>query len=423
MNAVSLKEPWEGKVVEGKYPLLELLGSSARGPVFRTELKTANASQRAAIKLIPVTPESVESQLSVLGSAIELSHPNLIKIFDAGQCQIKGGLAIFVVMEYADENLAQVLPSRALTASEAGQMLPPLVEGLSYLHRKGFVHGRIQPSNIMAVGETLKLSTDCVQKVGDTVTQPEAGKPGYAAPEGPKNIPASDVWSLGATLVAALATESRGQASEQQLTLVPISIPEPFRRIARECLRANPSDRCTLEQIENWMAPNPVSTPTAVKSDVPQGVPVWMIVAGLVLIAALAFGLRSVLRPAPPKSEAQNTAAPVSSQPAAAEKQKGTAPGAVAERALPTVSQGARNTIHGKIRVAVRVNIDTNGNVTDAKLTSPGPSKYFANQAIQSARRWKFNPPQVDGKPTASAWLLKYQFGRSGTEVIPSEAH
>ena len=55
------------------------------------------------------------------------------------------------------------------------------------------------------------------------------------------------------------------------------------------------------------------------------------------------------------------------------------------------------------------------------KLTSPGPSKYFANQALQSARRWKFKPPQTDGQPTASTWLLKYQFGRAGTEIIPSE--
>ena len=415
MNAVSLKEPWEGKVVEGKYPLLELLGSSARGPVFRTELKSANASQRAAIKLIPVTPESAESQLSVLRSAIELSHPNLIKIFDVGQCQIKGGLAIYVVMEYADENLAQVLPSRALTAGEAGQMLPPLVEGLSYLHRKGLAHGRIQPSNVMAVGETLKLSTDCVQKVGAPATQPEAGKPGYAAPEGPRNIPASDVWSLGAILVSALATESRGQASEQQLTLVPNSIPEPFRRIARECLRVNPSDRCTLEQIESWMAPEPVPTPTTVKSVSPQSGRVWKIAAGLVLIAALAFGLRSLLRSKPSTSDAQNSAAPASQSAAATELQKGTLPGSVAERALPTVSQGARNTIQGRIRVAVRVSVDTTGNVSEAKLTSPGPSRYFANQALQSARRWKFKPPQVDGQ------LLKYQFGRSGTEVIPSE--
>ena len=423
MNAVSLKEPWEGKVVEGKYPLLELLGSSARGPVFRTELKSANASQPAAIKLIPVTPESAQSQLSVLRSATELSHPNLIRIFDAGQCQIKGGLAIYVVMEYADENLAQVLPSRALTAGEAGQMLPPLVEGLSYLHRKGFVHGRIQPSNVMAVGETLKLSTDSVQKVGDPVPQPDAGKPGYAAPEGPRNIPASDVWSLGATLVSALATESRGQASEQQLTLVPNSIPEPFRRVARECLRVNPSDRCTLEQIESWMAAPPVLAPTTGKPVSPPSERGWKIVAGLVLIAALAFGLRSLLRSKPWTSDAQNSAAPASSQPApATEAQKGTLPGSVAERALPTVSQGARNTIQGRIRVAVQVSVDTTGNVSEAKLTSPGPSRYFANQALQSARRWKFKPPQVDGRPTASAWLLKYQFGRSGTEVIPSEA-
>jgi TonB family protein len=422
MNAVSLKEPWEGKVVEGKYPLLELLGSSARGPVFRTELKLSNGSQRAAIKLIPTTPENVEPQLSLLRSTMELAHPNLINILEVGQCQIKGGSAIYVVMEYADENLAQVLRSRALTASEAGQMLPPLVEVLSYLHRKGFVHGRIQPSHIMAVGETLKLSSDCVRKVGDVAKPPGASAARYTAPGGAKNIPASDVWSLGATLVAALATESHGQPSEQQLTLVPNSVPEPFRRIARECLRVNPGDRCTLEQIENWMAPKPVSAPGAIKPPVLQRGRTWRLVAGLVLIVAVAFGLRSLLRPTPPKSSDQHEATQSSSRRGpAAEVQKGTAPGSVAERVLPNVSQASRNTIQGKIRVAVRLNVDASGNVTDARLTSPGPSKYFANQALQSARRWKFKPRQVDGQPSASTWLLKYQFGRSGTEVIPSE--
>ncbi len=406
MNAVSLKEPWEGKVVEGKYPLLELLGSSARGPVFRTELKKPDGSQRAAIKLIPITPENVEPQLSLLRSTMELTHPNLINILEVGQCQIKGGSAIYVVMEYADENLAQVLKSRALTASEAGQMLPPLVEALSYLHRKGVVHGRIQPPNIMAVGETLKLSSDCVRKVGDVAKPQEASAARYTAPEGAKNIPASDVWSLGATLVAALASESHGQPSEQQLTLVPISVPEPFHRIARECLRVSPGDRCTLEQIESWMAPKPVSVPAAIEPRIPQRGRAWKLVAGLT----------------PPKSADQVDATEPSSRPApAAEAQKGTVPGSVAERVLPNVSQGARNTIQGKIRVAVRLNVDASGNVTEARLTSPGPSKYFANQALQSAHRWKFKPRQVDGQPSASTWLLKYQFGRSGTEVIPSE--
>ena len=158
---------------------------------------------------------------------------------------------------------------------------------------------------------------------------------------------------------------------------------------------------------DSAMAPEPVPTPTTVKSVSPQSGRVWKIAAGLVLIAALAFGLRSLLRSKPLTSDAQNSAAPASQPAAATELQKGTLPGSVTERALPTVSQGARNTIQGRIRVAVRVSVDTTGNVSEAKLTSPGPSKYFANQALQSARRWKFKPPQVDGQPTASAWLLR----------------
>jgi len=140
------------------------------------------------------------------------------------------------------------------------------------------------------------------------------------------------------------------------------------------------------------------------------------------VILAAFFGLR-LIRSA--TSGARDQAATTQSPPPspAAAPQQGTIPGAVAERALPNVSQGARNTIQGRIRVGVQVRVDATGNVTDAKLTSPGPSKYFANQALQSARRWKFKPPQTDGQPTASAWLLKYQFGRAGTEIIPSETH
>src|SRR5690348_11834083 len=236
MNAAHAREPWEGRVVEGKYPLVDSVGSGPRGSVFRTEFSGKNGSQKAAIKLIPVEQDGVEHQLSRLRLAMGLSNRHLIKIFEVGQCQIQREPAVYVVMEYAEENLAQVLPSRALTANEAHQMLPPLLEALSYLHSQGLVHGHIQPSNIMAVGDTLKLSTDCVLGAG-TMDKLQVARTAYAAPEAAKNTPASDVWSLGATLVAALATESRGQPSEQELTIVPSSIPEPYRRIARECLQ------------------------------------------------------------------------------------------------------------------------------------------------------------------------------------------
>jgi TonB family protein len=69
----------------------------------------------------------------------------------------------------------------------------------------------------------------------------------------------------------------------------------------------------------------------------------------------------------------------------------------------------------------VLVAVDASGNVTQATLKFAVKSKYFANQALDAARRWKFNPPQVDGQAAASEWLLRFQFGRASTQVFPTE--
>jgi TonB family protein len=95
--------------------------------------------------------------------------------------------------------------------------------------------------------------------------------------------------------------------------------------------------------------------------------------------------------------------------------------GAVLQQVLPRVSPSARNTIEGKIRVVVRVEVDPSGNVTDAKLVSAGPSKYFARLALESARGWKFTPAQVRGQAVASQWVLRFGFRRTDTEVLPTQ--
>jgi TonB family protein len=428
MNAVSARQPWEGKVVEGKYPLLELLGTGPRGLVFRTEFSGPSGRQSGVVKLIPTHSGNIEAELSRIRGVMELSHSNLIKIFEAGQCQNRGEAAIYIVMEYAEENLGQVVPSRALTVSETEQLLAPLLEALSYLHAKGFVHGRVQPSNVMAVGDTLKLSSDRIRRAGEAAVV-QSDNAGFSAPEAVKGelTPASDVWSLGATVVAALGRTS-GISLGRTVSIVPESMPEPFKQIARECLRANPNERCTLEQIKSWLdkktapfwmkAPaKPSASPKAIKR---MGVP--LLTLGLVLgVLWFVHASRSGSAPRPESSE--SPAAPLSSASSASIGQKGSIPGEVAERVLPNISRGARNTITGKVKVTVQLNVDPSGNVTEARLTNPGPSKYFANQALQSARQWKFKPPQVDGQPAASEWSLKYFFGRAGTEVVPAQLH
>src|SRR6266404_1420804 len=165
MNTAVARESLVGQVVDGKYELLQWLGNSEHSTVFRTELPWQK--QKAAIKLVPVTSQQVEEQISQWKIAATLSHPHLLRIFDAGVGQIMGTRMLYVVMEYAEEDLSQVLPVRPLSAHEAGEMLRPVLDVLSHLHEKGLVHGRIKPSNVMAVENQIKLSCDHVHRLGD----------------------------------------------------------------------------------------------------------------------------------------------------------------------------------------------------------------------------------------------------------------
>ncbi len=53
-----------------------------------------------------------------------------------------GAPVLYAVMEFAEEDLSQILPVRPLAPAEVSDLLPPLLDGLSYLHQKGFVHLR-----------------------------------------------------------------------------------------------------------------------------------------------------------------------------------------------------------------------------------------------------------------------------------------
>ena len=111
------------------------------------------------------------------------------------------------------------------------------------------------------------------------------------------------------------------------------------------------------------------------------------------------------------------SAAPPTKPPA----QGTSSPGSVADQVLPKVPQSARNTITGRVRVAVKVSVDAQGNVKDVTLDSPGPSKYFARLASEASHEWKFTPPRVDGQNVASEWLLRYGFGRTDTAVSSTQ--
>jgi len=83
----------------------------------------------------------------------------------------------------------------------------------------------------------------------------------------------------------------------------------------------------------------------------------------------------------------------------------------VVQQELPKVSRNSLATIHGRVKVGVRVTVDSSGNVINDTLADPGPSHYFARVASQAARKWKFAPT---GDKTARQWLIRFEFARSG---------
>jgi TonB family protein len=444
---------WEGRTVDGKFALGRYLGGSDHSAVFLTiRNDERGGSESAAIKLIPAGADA-EKQLERWRTARDLEHPNLIRIFETGRPEVDRVGILYVVEESAEENLAQILPERALTAEETRMMLPPVLGALQYLHGRELVHGRIQPSNILAIGEQVKLSSDSVGAPGELKGAAVAYDPPEAATGA--DSAASDVWRLGMTLVEVLTQRlPNWDHSKTIAPEIPAGVSEPFREIAERCLQVEPAKRWTVAEIAARLETG--RSAGAAASQMQASHEQMVTSAGAVVSARENVGGRQL--PAPGKAarwpylvllaavvavilflmtrartpntadgtatEGASSSAPQSStqtgvSPTQPESQAGTAPkgdnNGVVRRVMPEVSPSARRTIQGTIKIRVRVDVDSAGNVTTAKLESAGPSKYFSRVALEAARQWKFSP-LADGTG-AREWKLQFAFNRARTEA------
>jgi serine/threonine protein kinase len=253
----------EGRVVNNVLPLRRLLGSTSHSAVFLTQ-SGHEPPKDLAVKFISAGTKT-DSLTSLLHRASKLTHTNLLRLLPGGPCQLGDMNLVFVVMEYAAEDLGRVLRNRPLAASETREMLGPLLGALSYLHGQGLAHSHIKPSNIMAIGKQLKLSSDTVlpfsnprpaYRAADAYDAPEAGTALVGG--------SSDVWSLGVTLVEIFTRQapvsSPGSQAEPR---VPSAVPQPFFDIARQCLVRDPVLRPTTAQIADCLRPLPFRLPRA----------------------------------------------------------------------------------------------------------------------------------------------------------------
>jgi TonB family protein len=469
---------WQGRSVNGRFPLQTYLGGSDHSAVYLTSVNGAGQSSgensaKAAIKLMPADSADAQAQISRWQELRKLDHPSLIRIIDSGNCEIDGVPLLYVVMQYAEENLAQVLPERALTAEEARGTLPAVLQALQFVHDMGYVHGHLKPTNILASGDQVKLSSETLARAGDRTGESRYRTGIYDPPEAKVGAasPATDIWQLGITLAEVL-TQRLPVVDQNGAVVIPQNISEPFRDIIRHCLQPDAGKRWTISQIgerlkadragtDRLSAPAERQTAPAAAGGTSQAStardlagndfarnnagpksesakwPLWVALAAVIIIAfvLIARPRRSTQRAQQFPTEtqqgsgAQNSSsssssgtntAPGDSQAASPEAlvsgNHGSETGIV-QRVMPQVLPSARRTIQGKMKVRVRVNVDAAGNVESAVMESPGPSKYFSRISMEAARQWKFAPAGVDEQSPRRVWRLQFSFTRSKTEA------
>ena len=436
---------WEGQVVDLCFPLRRYLGGSDRSAVYLTRIGDPDL-RNGAIKLIPAGPEEADPAVQ-WDRAARLSHPNLLCLLRTGRSQVSQVPVRYAVTEYADENLADVLSERPLTAEEMRDVLPPLLSALAYLHGEGLVHGRVKPANIMAVNDELKLSVDGITLVGEPATTSAPGK--YDPPEFRDRgcSPVGDVWSFGVTVVEALTQQAPAANGPKRDPTLPDGIPSEFLPMVRACLRADPRRRATIDEIRRLLE-RPESIPAQpLVEPRPTGTPrKWMnfVLAGAAAVAlagvlagprllrrpvASAEADRAAAAPAPTRAPAPlETAKPTPFVPAKEEVPAAKPPAApapvetkpaiqspsadVTHQVVPEVSDTARKWIHGKVRIDVLATVDVDGHVADAKVVSQS-SRYFAKLALDTARQWEFSAGPGE-------WTLRFEFTTAGTTVRPT---
>jgi TonB family protein len=401
----------EGELAGGEFPVERYLGGSEGSAVFLTRF----ASKRAAIKLVLASPEQAGGLVERWNRARTLYHPHLVRIFAFGTWTLADMPLAYLVIEYAEENLAEVLRERPLTPDETREMLQPVADALAYLHGQGLVHGNLKPSNILAVEDTVKISSEAVS-AGDS---------------------AADIWALGLTLVQALTPQA---ATVTQGGPVPAAdaLPLPFREMAQNCLHDDPRLRWSAGKIGAWLGSPEQLAPTRQASTALVAKPVagkpraryYVAAVALVVVGvAIFWGMVVHRTPVPVPSAAERVrpapaAAPHGPPPVPPDREAKPPHGipaardGITRRVLPDISAKARKTIHGKATVVVRVAVDPSGNVTEARLERGG-SPYFGKLALEAARRWQFSPAPGESRRN---WILRFEIMQTGTRVIPLRA-
>ncbi|MDP9398401.1 MAG: serine/threonine protein kinase [Actinomycetota bacterium] len=264
-----------GRLVAGRYQLRELLGQGGMGAVWLAS--DAVLGRTVAVKEVTFPPYLHEDErrqlrertLREARAAARFEHPQVTTVHDV----VEEDGRPWIVMEHVrSRTLAAVVTSDGpLPPQHAARAALDVLAALAAAHQAGIVHRDVKPANVLVDDARHAWLTDfgIATASGDPSMTTEGvllGSPSYMAPErarGSDPEPASDLWSLGATLYYAVEGRPPFDRPEVMATLLALATeePAPFRAagplepVLRGLLVKDPRRRLTTDAARAALAP------------------------------------------------------------------------------------------------------------------------------------------------------------------------
>ncbi|WP_449486831.1 protein kinase domain-containing protein [Streptomyces viridochromogenes] len=263
-----------GLLVTGRYRLVESIGQGGMGRVWRAVDEMLD--RLVAVKEMRIdgldaedTRTRRERTLREARATARIDHPHVVRVYDV----VDEGEHLWIVMELvAGRSLERVTAEDGpLGPAETARIGLGLVAALRQVHARGVLHRDIKPGNVLVETDAVRgrgrvvLTDFGIAAIQDakalTMVGMLVGSPDYMAPErisGRPQGPPSDVWSLGATLCAALAGRSPFSRETTLATLHAVLYEEPelpaeagpLRPVLTALLQKDPLSRPDLDALE-----------------------------------------------------------------------------------------------------------------------------------------------------------------------------